>query len=185
MRILKNFLTSVALTALSCGSVAQTAAPTPASTPAPVLPSLNGPTLWGGLSSELLFIPTIFAGFSVPVSTGGDVQVSLRGTVETAVISTALGAEVLLSRGPRGLYGGPSAAVMVGETPGWMAGGVIGYRNQERERIGFFLEGKLRYLVLKDAVYSHAPPAPGQPTPDPHDFTFPSPGLRFGLTYRF
>lgn len=153
MRVLKSLLVFASVAALTPGvAVAQTAIPTP------VRASLDGPTLWGGLSSELLVVPTLSAAVRVPVGTAGDLHVNLRGTAETTIGVTALGAEVLLSRGSSGLYGAPSAALILGRSSGWLAGSVIGYRHQQRERIGFFVEGKLRYLVLKDAVHSHVAP---------------------------
>ncbi|MFC4425829.1 hypothetical protein [Deinococcus navajonensis] len=189
MRILKNHLLFPSLVALSLSAATaqSNAVPTTFVSPAPgtVLASLNGPTLWGGFSSELVILPELFAGFSTPLGQNNGLTYSLRGTAEATLGLAALGADVLFSRAPNGLYGGPSAAVIFGQEFGYLAGGVIGYRNQDRERIGFFLEGKLRYLVLREAVHSHEPPAPGQPDRAPSDFTFPSPGLRFGLTYRF
>lgn len=139
----------------------------------------DGVTVWGGVSSELIIVPTLYGAVSVPAGAAAP-NLLVRGGLQY-VGYTALGADLLFSAGPRGVYGGPSAAVIFGENSGWLAGGVLGYRNTfGGSRLGFFVEGKARYLFLNDAVTPNYPP--GSPA---QDFRFVSPGVGFGLTYRF
>lgn len=139
----------------------------------------DGPTIWGGLSSEVLILPTLYGALSLPLTTTSP-QVALRGGVQYLAGEVAFGADLLLGAGARGLYGGPSGAVIVGTSPGWMAGALVGYRNTfSGGRWGYFVEGKARYLFLKDATTAHHPGA------TPQDLSVVSPGLGFGLTYRF
>ena len=139
----------------------------------------GGPTVWGGISSEALIIPTIYGALSLPL-TRTSPQVSLRGGVQYLAGEVAFGADLLLGAGDRGLYGGPSGAVIVGTSPGWMAGALVGYRNTfSGGHWGYFVEGKARYLFLRGAATGH------EPNSTPQDLAFVSPGLGFGLTYRF
>ncbi|PNY80335.1 hypothetical protein CVO96_02210 [Deinococcus koreensis] len=127
----------------------------------------------------MLILPTLYGALSLPLTTTSP-QVSVRGGVQYLAGEVAFGADLLLGSGPRGLYGGPSGALIVGTSPGWMAGALLGYRNTlSGGRWGYFVEGKARYLFLKGAVTGHYAGA------TPEDLSFVSPGLGFGLTYRF
>ncbi|EYB69259.1 hypothetical protein DEIPH_ctg010orf0028 [Deinococcus phoenicis] len=133
-------------------------------------------TVWAGLSSEVLILPAPYAALSVPLSPG----MALRGGVQYLPGEAALGADLLFGAAARGFYGGPSAALIVGDLPGWLAGGVLGYRNSfGGGRWGYFVEGKARYLFLKNGASGH------EPWSTPQDLRIVSPGLGLGLTYRF
>lgn len=142
------------------------------------------PAVWLGLGTEFFLIPELQLAASVPVYGSGRLNVNVRGNVDVSYGLYALGTDVLLNQGNRGWYGGPSAAVIVGgPQTGWVAGGLAGYRAVLGEHLGFFVEGRVRYLHLPQFLENR--PQPGQPALPPSDFSYVSPGLHLGLTYRF
>lgn len=145
-------------------------------------------TLWGSLTSEMLVFPGLSLAVSYPIAQTPSYKLLGRATAETYFLYGAFGADLLMTNASGNFYGGPSAALVVGGNGGWMAGGLLGYRhdmNLMDGRLGYFLEAKVRYLVLKDAISSDLPPYPGYYGNTVSDFTFPSPGLKLGLTYKF
>ncbi|CAM4057309.1 hypothetical protein [Deinococcus frigens] len=144
-------------------------------------------TVWGGLSSEVLILPELFAAVSAPVLNVGQTRLNLRAGMEVFYGLIALNAEALIGGNGGGLYGGPSTALMLGANSGWAAGGVLGYRSRpSQSRLGFFAESKLRYLVLRNVTPISSPLLlPGQTPSAPADLRLLSPGLRLGVTYRF
>ena len=174
------------------------ALPTPAAAPtAAVLastapaPAPDGVTLWGGLSSELLVLPLLNLNVSVPVVQGLGYSVSARVGLETFFAASAVGADVVLGRpGGQGVYGGPGAAYIFGQDlKGWRAGVNVGYRDTfGQSRVGYYAEAKLNYLSLTApaCAYPTTPYGYGsEPTDCSNTVWLASPGLRFGLTYRF
>ncbi|MFC5849881.1 hypothetical protein [Deinococcus petrolearius] len=147
-------------------------------------------TLWGGFASELLILPLVNLNLSVPVAQGPGYGVAARATFETIRFSaTALGGDVLFGRpGGRGVYGGPGAAYIFGENlVGWRAGVSVGYRDTfGQSRVGYSAEAKLNYLSVMDTgSCGYGDPAYAPSDTCTSDFSIASPGLRFGLTYRF
>lgn len=168
----------------------------PAQTPAPVLasatavlPATDGVTLWGGFASEVLIIPLLNLNVSVPVVRGPGYGVAARLTGETlSTAANALGADVLLGRPDgRGVYGGPGAALVFGENlRGWRAGVSTGYRDTFGQgRLGYYAEAKLNYLAWRGGGCAELTSPYGNGEPCNDNFWLVSPGLRFGLTYRF
>lgn len=155
-----------------------------------VLPATDGVTLWGGFASEVLILPLLNLNVSVPVAQGPGYGVSARATFETlSTTANALGADVLLGRPDgRGVYGGPGAALVFGENlRGWRAGVSTGYRDTFGQgRLGYYAEAKLSYLSVVttgSCGYGNSDHLPSDTCTS--DFSIASPGLRFGLTYRF
>ncbi|WP_221088443.1 hypothetical protein [Deinococcus aquaedulcis] len=156
---------------IAAGSAAAQTVPIPATTDA---------QLWAGVGLETI-LPTAQLGFSLPVSRLGGLTVEPRAQVEVSPV-LFFGADLLLAQGNVGWYGGPSVGVTASAGGGWRAGGVLGYRGRTREHLGFYAEGGLRYTVLNDFRVGNGG-VPGDT--GPHRFTFPSPSVRLGLTYRF
>jgi hypothetical protein len=167
------------------------ALPTPAAVLASAAPAPapDGVTLWGGLASELLVLPLLNLNLSVPVAQGPGYSVSARVGLETFFGASAVEADVLLGRpGGQGVYGGPGAAYIFGQDlKGWRAGVNVGYRDTfGQSRVGYYAEAKLNYLsVLTTGSCGYGDPAYAPSDTCTSDFSIASPGLRFGLTYRF
>lgn len=164
--------------------------PSPAPVLAPAAAATDGVTLWGGFASELLILPLVNLNLSVPVAQGPGYGVAARTTLETISFSaTALGGDVLFGRpGGRGVYGGPGAAYIFGQDlVGWRAGVSVGYRDTfGQSRLGYSAEAKLNYLsVVTTGSCGYGDPAYLPSDTCTSDFSIASPGLRFGLTYRF
>ncbi|MBZ9714580.1 hypothetical protein [Deinococcus multiflagellatus] len=143
-------------------------------------PATSVAQLWAGVGLETI-LPTAQLGFSLPVGRVGGLTVEPRAQVEVSPV-LFFGADLLLAQGNVGWYGGPSVGVTANAGGGWRAGGVLGYRGRTREHLGFYAEGGLRYTVLNDFRVGNGG-VPGDT--GPHRFTFPSPSVRLGLTYRF
>ncbi|WP_412028587.1 hypothetical protein [Deinococcus yunweiensis] len=176
MRVLTTALLTAALALTPAHAQTRTSTP----------PKTEQPAVWLGLGTEAIIIPELQLAASVPVYRSGDLNVSMRGNVDATFGLYALGADVLLNQGNRGWYGGPSAAVIVGGArTGWAAGGLAGYRTVLGEHLGFFVEGRVRYLYVPEVFVSQQPLRPGQPVPPRTDLSSVLPGLHLGLTYRF
>lgn len=167
------------------------AAPAPtAPVPAPAA-ARDGVTLWGGFASELIIIPLLNLNVSVPVAQGPGYGVAARATFETfSLAANAVGGDVLFGRpGGRGVYGGPGAAYIFGTgLSGWRAGINVGYRDTFGDsRVGYYAEAKLNYLsVTTTGSCGYGDPAHAPSDTCQSALGIPvSPGLRFGLTYRF
>ncbi len=143
------------------------------------------PTLWAGLGLETI-VPFGSLGVSAPVGRVGTLTVAPRlGVDALLVLGPVVSADVLFSGADVGFYGGPSAGLFLAGQRGWRAGLVGGYRSRTRPDLGFFVEGGLRYTVLRDAFTGFVAPPPGQPSEPPRDVTLMSPSLHLGVTYRF
>ncbi|BBN95148.1 hypothetical protein DEGR_18810 [Deinococcus grandis] len=124
-------------------------------------------------------------GVSAPVGRVGTLTVAPRlGVDALLLLGPVVSADVLFSGADVGFYGGPSAGLFVAGQ-GLAGRGVGGYRSRTRPDLGFFVEGGLRYTVLRDAFTGFVAPPPGQPSEPPRDVTLMSPSLRLGVTYRF
>ncbi|WP_189063168.1 hypothetical protein [Deinococcus seoulensis] len=141
------------------------------------------PAVWTGLGLETI-LPVVQVSVSAPVGQAGGLTIVPRVGVDAGVI-TILSADLLLSRADTGWYGGPSAGLIVTGDGGWRAGAVAGYRSRTRPDLGFFVEGGVRYTVVRGVLTSHEPVPAGQPARPAEDLALPSPTLRLGLTYRF
>ncbi|MFW8625364.1 hypothetical protein [Deinococcus sp. ME38] len=177
MRILKTSLLKAILATLLPLTGSLAAAQTAAAD------TRERPTVWAGLGLETI-LPVVQVSVSAPVGQVGTLTVTPRVGVD-ATVAAILSADLLFSRADTGWYGGPSAGVVVTGRGGWRAGAVAGYRSRTRPDLGFFVEGGVRYTVLREAIGSRPAPQPGQPARPAEDFALPSPTLRLGLTYRF
>ena len=141
------------------------------------------PAVWAGLGLETI-LPVVQVSVSAPVGQAGGLTIMPRVGVDAGVI-TILSADLLLSRADTGWYGGPSAGLIVTGDGGWRAGAVAGYRARTRTDLGLFVEGGVRYTVVRGVLTSHEPVPAGQSARPAEDLALPSPTLRLGLTYRF
>ncbi|MDR6216534.1 hypothetical protein [Deinococcus soli (ex Cha et al. 2016)] len=143
------------------------------------------PTVWAGLGLETI-VPFGSLGVSAPVGRVGTLTVAPRlGVDALLLLGPVVSADVLFSGADVGVYGGPSAGLFLAGQGGWRAGVVGGYRSRTRPDLGFFVEGGLRYTVVRDAFTGFVAPPPGQAPTPPRDLTLVSPSLRLGVTYRF
>ncbi|PIG99368.1 hypothetical protein [Deinococcus sp. UR1] len=160
-------------------SAAQTAADGTTNTTA------ERPTVWAGLGLETI-VPFGSLAVSAPVGRVGALTVAPRLGVDGLVLlGSIVSADLLLSRADTGWYGGPSAGLILTGKGGWRAGAVAGYRSRTRPDLGFFVEGGVRYTVVRGVLTSHEPVPAGQSARPAEDLALPSPTLRLGLTYRF
>ena len=141
------------------------------------------PTVWAGLGLETI-LPVVQLSVSAPVGQVGALTVTPRVGVD-ATVAAILSADLLLSRADTGWYSGPSAGVVVTGKGGWRTGAVAGYRARTRTNLGLFVEGGVRYTVVRGVLTSHEPVPAGQSARPAEDLALPSPTLRLGLTYRF
>lgn len=142
-------------------------------------------TVWVGLGLETV-VPSGSLGVSAPVGRIGTLTVAPRlGVDGLLLVGPVVSADLLFSGADVGVYGGPSAGLFLAGQGGWRAGVVGGYRSRTRPDLGFFVEGGLRYTVVRDAFTGFVAPPPGQAPTPPRDLTLVSPSLRLGVTYRF
>lgn len=143
------------------------------------------PTIWAGLGLETI-VPFGSLAVSAPVGRVGALTVAPRLGVDGLVLlGPVVSADLLLSRADTGWYGGPSAGLILAGKGGWRAGVVGGYRSRTRPDLGFFVEGGVRYTVVRGVLTSHEPVPAGQSARPAEELALPSPTLRLGLTYRF
>lgn len=155
-------------------------------------------TLWGGVSTEQVVQPNLHLGVSYPLrkfkllnmefNSAARVHADFSGGLSGG--GAILGVDLLAANDSGNIYGGPSFSSAFGNSSGFTLGAVVGYRdniavstlvnqnsvpiaNDADSRIGYFLEGKLRYVWQKG------------PEKDAKYENFWSPGLRAGFTYRF